>query len=48
MNQPNDYQIFVQSYMYPRQAEYLHDIANIYADISGIDRWWIGLSDLGK
>ncbi len=31
-----------------RQAKFLHDVAEIYESTSGIDHWWIGLSDLGK
>jgi hypothetical protein len=33
---------------YPRQGEFLHDLAAIYESITGIDHWWIGLSDIGK
>ncbi len=33
---------------YPRQGEFLHDLAVIYESIIGIDHWWIGLSDVGK
>jgi hypothetical protein len=29
------------------QADYLHDVAAIYGSLSGIENWWIGLSDLG-
>jgi hypothetical protein len=35
-------------YLYPRQAEFLHEMAVLYEIISGIDQWWIGLTDLGK
>jgi hypothetical protein len=35
-------------YWYPRQAEFLHEMAVLYEIISGIDQWWIGLTDLGK
>jgi hypothetical protein len=29
------------------QAEYLQDVGEIIESISGIDHWWIGLSDIG-
>ncbi len=32
----------------PRQGEFLHDLAVIYESITGIDHWWIGLSDVGE
>ncbi len=31
-----------------RQGEFLHDLAAIYESITGIDHWWIGLSDVGE
>ena len=33
---------------YSRQAEFIHGIAVIDESFSGIDHWWIGLTDLGK
>jgi hypothetical protein len=30
------------------QAEYLHDEALVYESFTGIDHWWIGLSDVGR
>jgi hypothetical protein len=29
------------------QAEYLHEVATIYESFTGVDHWWIGLSDVG-
>ncbi len=34
-------------YLY-RQGEYLNEIGAVYANIYGIDQWWIGLTDLGR
>jgi len=31
-----------------RQAEFLHGVAVINEGFSGIDHWWIGLTDLGR
>jgi len=30
-----------------RQGEFLHGLAVVYESIYEIDRWWIGLTDLG-
>jgi hypothetical protein len=29
------------------QAEYLQEVASIYESLTGVDHWWIGLSDVG-
>jgi hypothetical protein len=31
-----------------RQAEFLHEIAAGYEAETGLDHWWIGLTDLSK
>jgi hypothetical protein len=31
-----------------RQAEFIHGVAVIDGSYSGIDHWWIGLTDLGR
>jgi hypothetical protein len=31
-----------------RQAEFIHGVAVIDESFSGIDHWWIGLTDLGR
>jgi hypothetical protein len=33
--------------MYSRQADFIHGVAVIDESFSGIDHWWIGLTDLG-
>ena len=34
--------------IFSRQAEFIHGVAVIAETFSGIDHWWIGLTDLGK
>jgi hypothetical protein len=36
-----------QMKIYYRQGEFLHGLAVVYESIYEIDRWWIGLTDLG-
>jgi len=34
--------------IYDRQAEFLHQLAAVYEITTGIEHWWIGLTDLGR
>ncbi len=34
--------------IYDRQAEFLHQLAAVYEITTGIEQWWIGLTDLGS
>jgi hypothetical protein len=34
--------------IYYRQAEFLHQLAAVYEITTGIEHWWIGLTDLGR
>ncbi len=36
------------SHFLSRQAEFLHEIAAGYEAETGLDHWWIGLTDLSK
>jgi hypothetical protein len=35
-------------FYFSSQAEFLQDVGEIIESISGIDHWWIGLSDIGE
>jgi hypothetical protein len=36
------------TYFVFRQADYISQVAAIDGSLSGIEHWWIGLTDLGK
>ncbi len=38
----------IKSILYIRQADYISQVAAIDGSLSGIEHWWIGLTDLGK
>jgi hypothetical protein len=38
----------LQAYFLFRQADYISQVAAIDGSLSGIEHWWIGLTDLGK
>jgi hypothetical protein len=43
--------VMLQSFIFMctcRQAEFLHDVGVVLESTSGIDQWWIGLSDMSK
>jgi hypothetical protein len=40
--------VSLKSYFLSRQAEFLHEIAAGYEAETGLDHWWIGLTDLSK
>jgi hypothetical protein len=40
--------LYIQYMCTCRQAEFLHDVGVVLESTSGIDQWWIGLSDMSK